>query len=68
MFNTLNRLLKKKLLGMSKSKKSTEEVLKKPAEETEALQKMGVVKTDKEKMDQNFNGKSYVNKGIESDF
>ena len=55
-------------------------MLKKPAEETEALQKMGVVKfnhrvrknsenmTDKEKMDKGFNGKTYSVNGIEYDF
>ena len=61
-------------------KKSDKEVLKRPAEETEALQKMGVVKfnhrvrkdsenmTDKEKMDKGFNGKTYSVNGIEYDF
>ena len=50
-------------------------VLKKPAEETEALQEMDVIKkfdyrvrkdsesmSDKEKMDKGFNGKTYSNR------
>ena len=56
-------------------------VLKKPAEETEALQKMDVIKkfdyrvrkdsesmSDKEKMDKGFNGKTYSINGLEWDF
>ena len=56
-------------------------VLKKPTEETEALQKMGVIKkfnhrvrkdgekmSDKEKMDKGFNGKTYSINGLEWDF
>ena len=56
-------------------------VLKKPAEETEALQNMGVIKkfnhrvrkdgekmSDKEKMDKGFNGKTYSINGLEWDF
>ena len=56
-------------------------VLKKPAEETEALQKMDVIKkfdyrvrkdsesmSDKEKMDTGFNGKTYSNNGLDWDF
>ena len=70
---------------MSKSKdlfkKSDKEVLKRPAEETEALQKMGAIKkfnhrvrkdgesmSDKEKMDKGFNGKTYSINGLEWDF
>jgi|TARA_B100000902_G_scaffold380037_1_gene414985 hypothetical protein len=64
-----------------KRKRTNKEVLKKPANETEALQKMGVVKkfnhrvrkdsenmSDKEKMDAGFNGKTYSVNGIEYDF
>jgi hypothetical protein len=64
-----------------KRKRTNTEVLKKPANETEALQKMGVVKkfnhrvrkdsenmSDKEKMDAGFNGKTYSVNGIEYDF
>jgi len=64
-----------------KRKPNNKEVLKKPAEETEALQKMGAIKkfnhrvrkdsenmTDKEKMDKGFNGKTYSVNGIEYDF
>tara|TARA_A100001388_G_C28644952_1_gene439011 strand:+ start:367 stop:561 length:195 start_codon:yes stop_codon:yes gene_type:complete len=56
-------------------------VLKKPTEETEALQNMGVIKkfnhrvrkdsekmSDKEKMDKGFNGKTYSINGLEWDF
>ena len=56
-------------------------VLKKPAKETEALQKMGAIKkfnhrvrkdgesmSDKEKMDKGFNGKTYSINGLEWDF
>ena len=56
-------------------------VLKKAAEETEALQKMDVIKkfdyrvrkdsesmSDKEKMDKGFNGKTYSNNGLDWDF
>ena len=56
-------------------------VLKKPAEETEALQEMDVIKkfdyrvrkdsesmSDKEKMDKGFNGKTYSINGLEWDF
>ena len=56
-------------------------VLKKPAEETEALQKMDVIKkfdyrvrkdselmSDKEKMDKGFDGKTYSNNGLDWDF
>ena len=69
------------LFKFFKSKPSLKEVLKKPADENEALQKMGVVKkfnhrvrkdsenmTDKEKMDKGFNGKTYSVNGIEYDF
>jgi hypothetical protein len=68
------------ILNFFKRKKTNKEILKKPAEETEALQKMGVVKfnhrvrkgsenmTDKEKMDKGFNGKTYSVNGIEYDF
>ena len=68
------------LFKFFKRKPSLKQVLKKPAEETEALQKMGVVKfnhrvrkgsenmTDKEKMDKGFNGKTYSVNGIEYDF
>ena len=64
-----------------KRKRTNKEVLKKPADETEALQKMGVVKkfnhrvrkdsenmSDKEKMDKGFDGKTYSVNGIEYDF
>ena len=56
-------------------------VLKKPAEETEALPEMDVIKkfdyrvrkdsesmSDKEKMDKGFNGKTYSNNGLDWDF
>ena len=53
-------------------------VLKKPAEETEALQEMDVIKKfdnksdrqkeERDRMNKHFNGKSYVKDGIESDF
>ena len=69
------------LFKFFKRKPSLKEVLKKPAEETEALQKMGAIKkfnhrvrkgsenmTDKEKMDKGFNGKTYSVNGIEYDF
>jgi hypothetical protein len=69
------------LFKFFKRKPSLKEVLKKPADETEALQKMGVVKkfnhrvrkdsenmSDKEKMDKGFNGKTYSVNGIEYDF
>ena len=69
------------LFKFFKSKPSLKEVLKKPADENEALQKMGVVKKfnhrvrkdsenmpDKEKMDKGFNGKTYSVNGIEYDF
>ena len=64
-----------------KRKPSLKEVLKKPAEETKALQEMGAIKkfnhrvrkdsenmSDKEKMDKGFNGKTYTINGIEYDF
>lgn len=67
--------------GWNKFKKTDVKVLKKPAEETEALQKMGAIKkfnhrvrkdgesmSDKEKMDKGFNGKTYSINGLEWDF
>jgi len=58
-----------------------EEALKKQAEETEALQEMGVIKkfdyrvrkdsesmSDKEKMDKGFDGKTYSKNGLDWDF
>ena len=61
--------------------KDEEEALKKQAEETEALQEMGVIKkfdyrvrkdsksmSDKEKMDKGFDGKTYSNNGLDWDF
>lgn len=64
-----------------KRKPSLKQVLKKPAEETEALQKMGAIKkfnhqvrkdsenmSDKEKMDKGFNGSTYSINGRDVDF
>ena len=68
------------IFNFFKRKQSTEDTLRKPAEETESLQKMGVVKynhrvrkdsekmTDKEKMDQGFNGSTYSINGRDVDF
>ena len=69
------------LLKLFKRKPTLKQVLKKPAEETEALKEMGAIKkfnhrvrkdsenmTDKEKMDKGFNGKTYSVNGIEYDF
>ena len=69
------------ILNFFKRKKTNKEILKKPAEETEALQEMDVIKkfdyrvrkdsesmSDKEKMDKGFNGKTYSNNGLDWDF
>ena len=68
------------LFKFFKRKKSIEEILEKPAIETEVLEKNGVVKfnhrvrkdsekmTDKEKMDQGFNGSTYSINGRDIDF
>ena len=76
---TIKANRQKMIWNIFKRKKTNKQVLKKPAEETEALQKMGVVKfnhrvrkdsenmTDKEKMDKGFNGKTYSVNGIEYD-
>ena len=64
-----------------KRKPSLKQVLKRPAEETVALQKMGAIKkfnhqvrkdsenmSDKEKMDKGFNGSTYSINGRDVDF
>lgn len=73
------KILQEEIIQRQKREKF--KVLEKPAEETEALQEMGVIKkfdyrvrkdsesmSDKEKMDKGFNGKTYSNNGLDWDF